>query len=102
MFFNNYINISDTKTLLIATILMFVVGYLYSLLVAMSITTIPIGIGCITIIPLILGAFIITPLKLLLLDKFLPGFQINEFWTYMILTVVLSIFSISTEKNKKD
>lgn len=100
-YFKEYISISDTKTLIIATLLMVAIGYLFGLLMAVSVLTIPIGIGCLTTIVLFFVAIILTPIKLLLLDKYLVGFDINGFWTYVILTCVLSIFSIKTKSESK-
>jgi hypothetical protein len=73
---------------------MFVLNYLYSLFMISSVITSVIGIGCLTfIIGIILGV-IFTPVKLLVLDHFLPGFNIDGFWTYVFLTVVLNILMI--------
>ena len=101
-YFNEYISVSDNKTLIIATLLMFAIGYLYTLLMTASVFTIPIGIGCITTIILVLGAIILTPIKLWLLNKYLVGFSINGFWTYVILTCTLSMFSIGTKSENKE
>ena len=101
-FFGEYIQIQDIKTLIIATIFMFVIDWIFSILVGLSALLIPIGIGCITIIPLILAAFVLTPIKLILLSKYLDGFMINSFWTYLALTVILSAFTIDSSKNCKE
>lgn len=98
-FFGEYIQIQDIKTLIIATIFMFVIDWIFSILVGLSALLIPIGIGCITIIPLILAAFVLTPIKLMLLSKYLGGFMINGFWTYLALTVILSIFNIDSNSS---
>jgi len=101
-YFNEYISILDTKTLIIATLLMFGIGYLFSWLMLISMTSIVVGIGCITTPILFLAIFILTPIKLLLLDKYLVGFNINGFWTYILLTIALSIFSISVKTNRTE
>ena len=101
-YFNEYISISDNKTLIIATFLMFAIGYLYALLMMASVFTIPIGIGCFTTIILVFGAIILTPIKLWILNKYLVGFNIDGFWTYAILTCLLSMFSISLKSENKE
>lgn len=101
-FFSEYIQIRDTKTLIIATIFMFVIGWVFNILVSLSALLMPIGIGCITIIPLILAAFILTPIKLVLLSRYLDGFMINGFWAYLALTAILSIFTIGSSNSSKE
>ena len=93
-YFNENIYIEDTKTLIVATLIMFGISILFTWLFALSILLIPVGIGCITSIILFIFAFVLTPIKLLLLDRYLPGFEINGFWTFVILTIILSIFTI--------
>ena len=56
----------------------------------------------ITIIPLILVAFILTPIKLVLLSRYLDGFMINGFWVYLALTAILSIFTIGSSSSSKE
>ncbi len=99
-YFNEYISISNNKTLIIATLLMVAIGYLFGLLMTASFLTIPLGIGCITTVVLFLVAIVLTPIKLWLLNKYLVGFDINGFWTYVVLTAILSIFSIKTKSNE--
>ena len=99
--FPEYIYIEDTKTLIIATLFMFVLSWLYGLLLLTSVLSIIAFVGCLTTPILILFGIFLTPIKLLLLTNFLPGFTIHGFWTYVLLTVCLSIFSFSTSKSKK-
>lgn len=101
-FFGEYIQINDTQTLMIATIFMFVIGWIFNVLLGLSALLIPVGIGCITIIPLILAAFVLTPIKLMLLSRYLDGFMINGFWAYLALTAILSIFTIGSSSSSKE
>ena len=102
-YFNEYISIVNTKTLIISALLMFGISYLFRYLMLASVLTIPIGIGCLTTIILFFVAIVLTPIKLWLLDKYLSGFYINGFWTYVVLSGILSIFSFSVKtENKKD
>jgi len=103
-YFNEYISIVNTKTLIISALLMFGISYLFRYLMLASVLTIPIGIGCLTTIILFFVAIVLTPIKLWLLDKYLSGFYINGFWTYVVLSGILSIFSFSvkTENNKEE
>jgi len=100
-YFKEYIFISDTKTMIIATLLMIAIGYLFSLLMVTSVLAIPLGIGCLTTIILFFVAIVLAPIKLWLLDKYLIGFDINGFWTYVVLTAVLSIFTIKFKSSVK-
>jgi len=102
-YFNEYISIVDDKTLIISALLMFGISYLFRYLMLASVLTIPIGIGCLTTILLFFVAIVLTPIKLWLLNKYLPGFCINGFWTYVVLSGLLSVFSFSVKtENKND
>jgi len=98
-YFKEYLSISDTRTMIIATLLMVAMGYLFGLLMFASVLTIPIGIGCLTTILLFFVAIVLTPVKLWLLDSYLLGFCINGFWTYVVLTAILSIFTIKAKSS---
>ncbi|MEF3308658.1 phage holin family protein [Paenibacillus sp. GYB004] len=100
-YFNEYLSIADTKTLVIASVLMFVISFLFSLAMALSVMLIVVGVGCLTTPALILASIVLTPIKLWLLDKYLGGFEIHGFWTYVLLTIVLSIFTVKV-KSKQD
>ncbi|MBE1442277.1 phage holin family protein [Paenibacillus sp. OAS669] len=100
-YFHQYVAIKDTKTLIIASVLMFVISLLFSLAMVLSVLLITVGIGCLTTPALMLVSLILTPIKLWLLDKYLYGFEIHGFWTYVILTLVLSLFTVKV-KHKKD
>ena len=101
-YFNEYISIINTKTLIISALLMFGISYLFRYLMLASVLTIPIGIGCLTTIILFFVAIVLTPIKLWLLDKYLPGFCINGFWTYVVLSGILGIFSFSVKTENKN
>lgn len=100
-YFPESAHIVDTKTLILATILMFVIGYIFSWLFFVSCLLIPLGIGCLTTIVLFLAAIIITPIKLWILTHYLPGFEVHGFWTYVVFTVALSLFTIKRPETKK-
>lgn len=93
-FFGEYIQIQDSKTLLLAVILMFAMGLVLDMLIGASVLLMPVGVGCLTIIPLIVVAFVFTPLRLWILDTYLAGFSINGLWTYISLTAMISIFRV--------
>jgi len=101
-YFKEYISIVDDKTIIISALLMFGISYLFRYLILASILTIPIGIGCLTTIVLFFVAIVLTPIKLWLLDKYLPGFCINGFWTYVVLSGLLSVFSFSVKTENKN
>lgn len=104
MFFSEYVSYDTIQTLIIAVLLFATADILYGILV-----TAVLGIGCIggaggimlAIIPIILSAFVWVPLKLVLMNKFIDGFSINGFITYVLLTFALSIFSFKIETKKE-
>lgn len=99
-YFNPYLSITDTKTLLIASLLMFLISLLFSLAMVMSVMLITVGIGCLTTPALMLASIVLTPIKLWLLDKYLNGFEIHGLWTYVILTLVLSLFTVKVKERR--
>ncbi|MCS7460855.1 phage holin family protein [Paenibacillus doosanensis] len=101
-YFHPYLSIQDGRTLIIASVLMFVISFLFSLAMVLSVMLITVGIGCLTTPALMLASVILTPIKLWLLDKYLDGFAVHGFWTYVILTIVLSIFTVKVKSDRKD
>lgn len=99
-YFSEYVAISDLQTLIIASLFMFVIGYLFNFLLIVSFAAIPLGVGCVTTPLLLLASVVLTPIKLWLLDTYLTGFEINGFWTYVILTIVLSLFSVGKQSQR--
>jgi len=100
-YFPGSVHIADQQTLILATIFMFVIGFLYGWLVFFSFMLIPLGIGCLTTIPIMIGAVLITPVKLIILNHYLTGFQVQGFWTYVIFTIALYMFMIKSKPAKK-
>jgi uncharacterized membrane protein YvlD (DUF360 family) len=98
-YFTDYIHFSDMKTMILSTALMFVIGWIFGRLLLLSFLLIPVGIGCLTSVLLILMAFVLTPIKLALIDTYVPGAEINGFWTYVIITVALSVFTIKSKSS---
>jgi uncharacterized membrane protein YvlD (DUF360 family) len=93
-YFHEHIQIQDTKTMILATVFMSAMSIAYAWFMTLSFFTIPLGIGCITFVAGLLLVCILTPVKLLILDRYLPGFNIDGFWTYILMSVVLSITTI--------
>ncbi|MNB72136.1 Membrane protein of unknown function [compost metagenome] len=99
-YFPEYVHIQDIKTLFLATIFMFVIGYVVQWLTMISFGLIAVGIGCITsIIMMGINIFII-PFKLWILTKYLPGFEVHGFWTYLVITVILMMFSVKARRQQ--
>lgn len=104
MFFSEYISYDKIQTLVIAILVFAAADYIYGIA-----CTLLMGVSCfgglggvlMAIIPIILTAIIWTPLKLVLMDRFVPGFSINGILTYVLLTVALSIFSVEIKTEKK-
>jgi predicted neutral ceramidase superfamily lipid hydrolase len=100
-YFNQYIQINGTQTLIIASLLMFAMDMAFAAILYILALTSVVAIGC---IPLIIG-IILLPfigfIKLYCLNRFLPGFHINGVLTYLLLVASLSIFKLR-EPNKKN
>jgi len=80
---------------------MFVLSIVYGFLLTLSFLSIIVGIGCLTTPFLVAASLVLTPIKLWLLDKYLAGFEIHGFWTYVILTIALSIFTVNVKKKSE-
>lgn len=98
-YFGDYVHIQDTGTLILATFLMFVMAYILGYALVFSILLIPIGIGCLTTIFLFVVALLFVPIRLYVLDAYLPGFDINGFWTYVALSISLMFFSVKYDQS---
>jgi hypothetical protein len=100
-YFNPYVHIDLTKTLIIATVLMFAMSIAFGYIMVFSALLTPILIGC---LPLLIS-FIMAPflkiIELCLLNKYLVGFHIYGFWTYVLLGVIMFIFSIEIKTKSK-
>jgi len=96
------IYINSTKTLILATVLMFAISIIFGYIVMLSALLTPILIGCLPLIISIIIAPFMTIIELLLLDKYLVGFHIQGFWTYVLISVVLSIFSVRVSASKNE
>ena len=94
--------INSTKTLILATVLMFAISIIFGYIVMLSVLLTPILIGCLPLIISIIIAPFMTIIELLLLDKYLVGFHIQGFWTYVLISVVLSIFSVRVSASKNE
>lgn len=93
-YYPEHIFAQDNKTLIIATLAMFIIGILIAYAVVFLCIIIP-PIGCLSAFALIF----IVPIELMLTSYCIEGFEINGFWTYMFLWVVISIFSIRVNVN---
>ena len=105
-YFHNYITIDSTTTLIVASLLMFAISYLVSFVVIAICVAIAVESTLATIVLLLMFPFLIilTPIKLYLLSTYLEGFKIyGGFWTYLVLTIIFGMFTISdsSSKNKK-
>lgn len=96
-YFNDYIRIDSERNLIIATLLMFGIDILYGWLVGVFTLTSVIAIGCLPLILSIIVAPFLTFIKLYYIDKYLPGFDLNGFWTYVILFVALSAIHLEVK-----
>lgn len=88
-YYPEFIYAQDTKTLIIATLTMFVIGIVAAIVVLILCIVVP-PIGLISIIAMIF----IVPIQLMLTSHFIDGFEINGFWTYALLTFVISMFTV--------
>jgi hypothetical protein len=88
-YFPEHIYAQDTKTLIIATLTMFIIGTVAGIIVVALLVLIP-PIGCFAILAIIF----IVPIELILTSHYINGFEINGFWTYALLSFVISLFSL--------
>lgn len=95
-YFPEHIYAQDTKTLIIATLTMFIVGIIAGIIVIGLLAIVP-PIGCLAAIALIF----IVPIELILTSHYINGFEINGFWTYVFLTLVISLFSVRVNATYK-
>jgi hypothetical protein len=96
-YYPEYIYAQDTKTLIIATITMFVIGIVAGLLVIALFIALP-PIGCLSVIALIF----IVPIQLALTSYYIDGFEVNGFWTYVFLWFVISICTVRVKVNTEN
>lgn len=95
-FFPNHIQIDSTNTMVLAVFWMLVISIIYRIALGLSVLLIPVGIGCLTIIPVLVVGLLLVPFELYMLDKYLAGFTINGFWTYIIFGLVYSALHVSS------
>ena len=112
-YFPEYVRITGTRELIVTVLLLTIADTTYSL--GLTIFLIPFMMSCFKsnnavgflsfitiIITVILSAFIWTPVNLYLVSSLYKGFTIiGGFLTYLILSIILSMFSIKFE-NKKE
>jgi uncharacterized membrane protein YvlD (DUF360 family) len=100
-YFYPYIRIDSTKTLIIATVLMFAMSIAFGYIMLLSAFLTPILIGC---LPLLITVILVPFLKIIelwILNKYLVGFHIYGFGTYVLLGVIMFIFSIEIKTKTK-
>ena len=95
-YFPEHVHVQDTKTLIIATLTMFIVGILAAYTVVLLCIIIPL-IGCLSAV----APIFIVPIQLMLTSYYIEGFEINGFWTYIFLWIVISIFAVRVNVEKK-
>lgn len=98
-FFHNYVQIEDITTMIIATLFVFVIGWIFGKATVFLMMT---GIGCLAFPVIYLIAWFLVPIKLILLDHYLPGFNINGFWAYVILSFLLYVLTWKKKVKKKE
>lgn len=100
-FFSSNISINSTQTLILATILMFGMTIIYGIIMLVSAALTPVLVGCLPLIISVILSPFLNLIELILLNKYLPGFHIYGTWTYILLTIIMMIFSIEIKTESK-
>lgn len=93
-YFSSNISIDSTQTLIIASIAIFGMNILFGLIVGASALLTPILIGCLPLLMSFIIAPFLTIIELFVLNNYLIGFHIYGIWTYILLCIIMFIFSI--------
>lgn len=94
LWFPAYIQIADFKTLVIATILLFVAEIIVVLAIFVVIAVMVFTMNWAGAVTGIVAVFFAEIIALSLLDLWMPGLVIIGFWPKFLLAVALSIFRI--------
>lgn len=97
-YFADHVQIADNKTLIIATLAIFLMNVAFGWMMGISIMLMFVGIGFLTTPLLFLTAFVLKPIELAIINAMLPGFHISGFWTFILLGFALNLFSIKAPK----
>ena len=105
-YFPSNIQITGIETLILVSVIPIVFDMLYGWVLMISALTTPMVVGCFPLIMCVILAPALNLIELLLMDRFIDGFDIIGVWTYIILFVVMSTFTIKiktsdTSKNKR-
>ena len=94
LWFPAYVGIADFKTLVIATILLFVAEIIVVIGIFIVIVVMALMSNWTGVITGVVAVFFAEIIALSLLDAWMPGLTIVGFWTKFLLAVALSIFRI--------
>lgn len=100
-YFSSNISINSNQTLIIATIAIFGMNILFGLIVWISAILTPVLVGCLPLIISVIISPFLNLIELLLLNKYLQGFHIYGTWTYILLAIIMMIFSIEIKTKSK-
>lgn len=100
--FPDYVQINGWSTLVLATLLIYVIGTLLALaaaVVALAVAFLSDNIAATLIVGVAIFA-LVQLLTLVLLDRFLSGFTVVGFWPKVLLATAISALTISAPKQQ--
>lgn len=102
MVFPKYIEAENWKKVIIATLVMIIAEIITGILIFLILgILVLVDKPWIAIIVTIGLSILIIPVALLACSSYVPGFELHGIWTYIILTVLLSVLTASDTNDSK-
>lgn len=99
-FFPESVSIDSTKTLIIATLLLWVVTALVAIAIILVMAVAASGGNVILMVVSLVALFFSRIFALMILSAKLAGFTITGGWTYLILALVMGIFTVGNKNTQ--
>ena len=99
LWFPEYVRISDLKSLVLATFLLFLAEILVVVVIFVIIVAMAIMSNWAGVLSGVISIFFAEIIALSLIDSWLPGVEFSGFWTQVLLAFALSTFRIPSTNN---